>query len=109
MRLRHLCRHVRRLQGGSGVTVASVNQDFKDGTTTTTNRGLDVAISGQGFFRMQDPNGSVYYTRNGQFSKDAKGFLTNARACTLPAIRQRGRRRPSSRAPIRYRSRSRPG
>ncbi|WP_035606379.1 flagellar hook protein FlgE [Edwardsiella tarda] len=68
---------------GLGVTVASVNQDFKDGTTTTTNRGLDVAISGQGFFRMQDPNGSVYYTRNGQFSKDAKGFLTNAQGMYL--------------------------
>ncbi|MGY0146683.1 flagellar hook protein FlgE [Edwardsiella tarda] len=67
---------------GLGVTVASVNQDFKDGTTTT-NRGLDVAISGQGFFRMQDPNGSVYYTRNGQFSKDAKGFLTNAQGMYL--------------------------
>lgn len=66
---------------GLGVTVASVNQDFKDGTTT--NRGLDVAISGQGFFRMQDPNGSVYYTRNGQFSKDAKGFLTNAQGMYL--------------------------
>ncbi|MGY0149778.1 flagellar hook protein FlgE [Edwardsiella tarda] len=68
---------------GLGVTVASVNQDFKDGTTTTTNRGLDVAISGQGFFRMQDPNGSIYYTRNGQFSKDAKGFLTNAQGMYL--------------------------
>lgn len=68
---------------GLGVTVASVNQDFTDGTTTTTNRGLDVAISGQGFFRMQDPNGSVYYSRNGQFTKDANGFLTNAQGMYL--------------------------
>lgn len=34
---------------GLGVKVASVQQDFTDGITTTTNRGLDVAISGNGF------------------------------------------------------------
>ncbi|WP_395755494.1 flagellar hook protein FlgE [Edwardsiella ictaluri] len=68
---------------GLGVKVASVDQDFKDGATTTTNRALDVAISGQGFFRMQAPNGSVNYSRNGQFTKDAKGFLTNAQGLYL--------------------------
>ncbi|MCE9872453.1 flagellar hook protein FlgE [Hafnia alvei] len=68
---------------GLGVKVASVQQDFTDGITTTTNRGLDVAISGNGFFRMQDANGGVYYSRNGQFTKNQDNFLTNAQGVFL--------------------------
>ena len=52
---------------GLGVKVAGITQDFTDGTTTNTGRGLDVAISQNGFFRMVDANGSVFYSRNGQF------------------------------------------
>ena len=51
---------------GLGVKVASVQQDFTDGITTTTNRGLDVAISGNGFFRMQDANGGGLFSRDGE-------------------------------------------
>lgn len=68
---------------GLGVKVASVQQDFTDGITTTTNRGLDVAISGNGFFRMKDANGGVYYSRNGQFTKNQDNFLTNAQGVFL--------------------------
>lgn len=50
---------------GLGVKVAGITQDFNDGTTTSTGRGLDVALSGNGFFRLVDSNGSVYYSRNG--------------------------------------------
>ncbi len=52
---------------GLGVKVAGITQDFTDGTTTNTVRGLDVAISQNGFFRLVDSNGSVFYSRNGQF------------------------------------------
>lgn len=63
---------------GLGVKVAAVTQDFNDGTTTSTSRGLDVAISQSGFFRMADPNGAVYYSRNGQFTLDANRNIVNA-------------------------------
>ncbi len=63
---------------GLGVKVASVTQNFTDGTTTNTGRGLDVALSQNGFFRMQDSNGGVYYSRNGQFTLDAQRNLVNA-------------------------------
>lgn len=53
-----------------GVKVAGITQDFTDGTTTNTGRGLDVAISQNGFFRLVDSNGSVFYSRNGQFKLD---------------------------------------
>lgn len=62
---------------GLGVKVAGITQDFADGTTTNTGRGLDVAISHNGFFRMLDSNGSVYYSRNGQFSLDENRNLVN--------------------------------
>ncbi|HCH49983.1 MAG TPA: flagellar hook protein FlgE [Proteus sp.] len=62
---------------GLGVKVAGISQNFKDGSITTTNRPTDVAISGGGFFRIEDQNGGVFYSRNGEFGKDKNGFLTN--------------------------------
>ncbi|WP_342321107.1 flagellar hook protein FlgE [Kosakonia sp. BYX6] len=62
---------------GLGVKVAGITQDFTDGTTTSTGRGLDVALSGNGFFRLVDSNGSVYYSRNGQFKLDENRNLVN--------------------------------
>lgn len=65
-------------QVGLGVKVASVSQDFGDGTVESTERGLDVAISGTGFFRVTNENGSVYYSRNGEFSRDDEYNLVNS-------------------------------
>ncbi len=62
---------------GLGVKVAGITQDFADGTTTNTGRGLDVAISQNGFFRVVDSNGSVFYSRNGQFKLDENRNLVN--------------------------------
>ncbi len=62
---------------GLGVKVAGITQDFTDGTTTNTGRGLDVAISQNGFFRLVDSNGSVFYSRNGQFKLDENRNLVN--------------------------------
>lgn len=68
---------------GLGVKVAGITQDFSDGTTTNTGRGLDVAISQSGFFRMLDSNGSVFYSRNGQFSLDENRNLVNMQGLQL--------------------------
>ncbi|WP_421505201.1 flagellar hook protein FlgE [Erwinia rhapontici] len=68
---------------GLGTKVAAVVQDFNDGTTTTTSRGLDVAISQQGFFRMADTTGAVYYSRNGQFTLDADRNIVNMQGLQL--------------------------
>lgn len=68
---------------GLGTKVAAVVQDFNDGTTTTTSRGLDVAISQQGFFRMEDTNGAVFYSRNGQFTLDANRNIVNMQGLQL--------------------------
>lgn len=68
---------------GLGVKVAAVTQDFNDGTTTTTSRKLDVAISQAGFFRLADTNGTVYYSRNGQFTLDADRNIVNSNGLKL--------------------------
>lgn len=65
------------LQVGTGSKVAAVVQQFTQGNITNTNNPMDTAISGQGFFRMIDPNGSVLYSRNGQFQLDKSGFIVN--------------------------------
>lgn len=68
---------------GLGTKVAAVVQDFNDGTTTTTSRGLDVAISQQGFFRLSDASGAVYYSRNGQFTLDSNRNIVNMQGLQL--------------------------
>ncbi|HEY0209299.1 flagellar hook protein FlgE [Acerihabitans sp.] len=65
-------------QVGLGVKVASVSQNFKDGTVNTTDNDLNVAISNNGFFRLTDASGSVYYSRNGDFSLDPNRNLVNS-------------------------------
>ena len=64
-------------QVGIGTSLSSVYQQFTQGNITTTNNPLDMAINGQGFFRLSN-NGAVTYTRNGQFQLDKDGFIINA-------------------------------
>ncbi len=65
---------------GSGVQVSSVSQQFDQGNLKFTDATLDLAVSGQGFFVMnQDLTGSdITYTRAGQFRIDNAGYLTNS-------------------------------
>ena len=64
-------------QIGTGVRLAAVVQQFTQGNVTNTNNPMDTAISGQGFFRMVDQGGSVFYSRSGQFQVDKNGFIVN--------------------------------
>ena len=62
---------------GSGVKVASVKQEFAQGNINFTNNNLDMAISGEGFFRLND-NGVTKYTRAGAFGVDQNGYVVNS-------------------------------
>ncbi|VVE70609.1 flagellar hook protein FlgE [Pandoraea captiosa] len=62
---------------GIGTRVAAVAQQFTQGDITVTNRQLDLAISGNGFFRVSN-NGTIAYSRNGQFSLDKNGYIVNS-------------------------------
>jgi len=67
---------------GSGVRVSNVAQQFSQGNNTQTGRGLDLAVSGEGFFTM-DLNGQRTYTRAGNFQTDAQGFVVNPQGARL--------------------------
>lgn len=62
---------------GSGVRLASVTQQFTQGNIDFTDNNLDLAISGEGFFVLND-NGTQLYTRAGNFSVDRDGYVVNA-------------------------------
>jgi flagellar hook protein FlgE len=62
---------------GNGVAMSSVSQQFSQGGVDFTDRGLDLAISGEGFFTMRD-RGVVSYSRAGAFGVDRDGFVVNA-------------------------------
>jgi flagellar hook protein FlgE len=65
-------------QVGEGVRLATTAQQFTQGNITTSGSNLDLAISGDGFFTLQDPSNGIVYTRNGQFSEDKNGNVVTA-------------------------------
>jgi flagellar hook protein FlgE len=69
-------------QVGIGTTVGAVRQLFNQGNITSTYNSLDVAINGGGFFRLSD-QGTVAYSRNGQFDVDKDGFIVSAQGFRL--------------------------
>ena len=48
------------------------------GTLSQTGNDLDVAIRGEGFFKIQLPDGTFAYTRDGSFQMDAQGRIVTA-------------------------------
>lgn len=67
---------------GIGVMVSSVAQQFTQGNITTTSNPLDIAINGDGFYRLST-NGVISYTRNGQFSLDNASYLVSPSGARL--------------------------
>jgi flagellar hook protein FlgE len=66
---------------GIGVEVATVSQQFTQGSVNLTGSAQDIAINGAGFFRVTLPDGSAAYTRAGEFKLDTSGnIVTNAGA-----------------------------
>jgi flagellar basal-body rod protein FlgG len=62
----------------AGVGVHAVGQARIDqqGALTKTSNPLNLALSGPGYFQIQDANGTVQVTRNGDFRMDNQGFLS---------------------------------
>lgn len=67
---------------GAGVRVASIDQQFGQGNITFTDNNLDLAISGTGFFRLND-NGAIVYSRAGAFGVDRSGYVVNSQGQRL--------------------------
>jgi flagellar hook protein FlgE len=61
-------------QAGSGVLVTDIAQQFDQGNISFTDNALDLAISGGGFFVLND-GGATTYTRSGYFGLDSDGYI----------------------------------
>jgi flagellar hook protein FlgE len=55
---------------GQGVRVQGITQQFTQGTIETTDKTLDLAITGEGYFTVKAEDGTISYTRNGAFAVD---------------------------------------
>jgi flagellar basal body rod protein FlgG len=72
---------------GGGVKMFDVTTNFEEGHFAATNRELDVAINGPGFFHVQGEDGKPYLSRAGNFTLDAKGRLVTSEG-QLPVLDQ---------------------
>ncbi|MBF0155087.1 MAG: flagellar hook-basal body complex protein, partial [Magnetococcales bacterium] len=69
------------IQIGHGVMLSSVAHDFAQGSpiqASTDPKDVTVMISGQGFFKIQLPDGQTGYTRDGTFHLDKTGQIVTA-------------------------------
>ena len=62
-------------QIGLGVKIGGITRNFNSGDFVSTGRDMDLMISGNGFFVVQDGEGKLYYTRDGVFSTDSEGNI----------------------------------
>jgi flagellar hook protein FlgE len=69
-------------QIGIGTSISAVQQQFTQGNITATNNPLDIAINGNGFFKVTR-DGVVTYTRNGQYHTDKAGYIVNDQGAKL--------------------------
>jgi len=77
------------VQVGRGVRLTAVQRMHAQGPLETTNRPLDVAIEGEGFFQVQTgQNGQLAYTRDGGLEISDQGVLTTSQGYVVqPTVR----------------------
>jgi flagellar hook protein FlgE len=75
-------------QIGEGVSIYAVLGDFSQGAFESTNSGTDIAIDGNGFFGVRQPNSkSLYYTRAGDFYFNKDRELVNPEGYNVQGLR----------------------
>ncbi len=72
---------------GTGVRVMATEKIATQGNTITTENALDLSIAGEGYFQIAQPDGTIAYTRDGNFNLDNAGQLVTSQGQLLqPAI-----------------------
>ncbi|EDZ62756.1 Flagellar basal-body rod protein flgG [Sulfurimonas gotlandica GD1] len=66
------------IEVGLGVRPTAINKIFSEGSLKQTDNQLDVAITGRGFFKLELPDGTEVYSRNGAFKVDDNGSMVNS-------------------------------
>ncbi len=70
-------------QKGVGVQCSAITKDFSASSTTSTGRTTDLALTGNGWFSVQNADGQMLLTRDGSFSLDENGYLCTANGCKV--------------------------
>ena len=65
------------VQIGTGVQIGGIMTNFAQGSLSSTGKGTDLAVSGNGYFAVQNSAGVNYATRDGSFHFDTSGNLVN--------------------------------
>jgi flagellar basal-body rod protein FlgG len=63
---------------GGGVKTVGTPRSMTQGTLSMTGNDLDLAVTGEGFFKIQMPDGTFQYTRDGTFQMDNQGRVVTA-------------------------------
>jgi flagellar basal-body rod protein FlgG len=71
------------IEVGLGSRPTSVNKIFSEGSLKQTDNQLDIAITGKGFFKLELPDGTEVYSKNGAFKLDQDGTIVNSDGYTL--------------------------
>jgi flagellar basal-body rod protein FlgG len=71
------------IQLGHGAMLTAMVKDFSTGSLQQTNSPYDLAIQGDGFFRVLLTDGTFGYTRDGSFTVDQNGNLVNSQGNTV--------------------------
>jgi flagellar basal-body rod protein FlgG len=66
------------IQIGNGVRVSGTTRLFSTGTLENTGNPLDIAIEGDGFFQITNPNGGFRYSRDGSFRINSNSQLVTS-------------------------------
>ncbi|MHB1530756.1 flagellar basal-body rod protein FlgG [Acidithiobacillus sp.] len=71
------------LQLGTGVRPVATERLMTQGNLTQTGNSLDVAVNGQGFFQIMQPNGTIAYSRDGTFQLNNQGQVVTSNGYLL--------------------------
>jgi flagellar basal-body rod protein FlgG len=71
------------MQFGLGVSLGSIYRLHEQGTIKMTENPLDLAITGEGYFQIDLPNGDTAYTRSGVFQLNQDGEIVTAQGYTI--------------------------
>jgi len=66
------------IEVGLGSRPTAITKQFSQGNFKETGNDLDMAITGNGFFQVELPDGTTAYTRNGAFKVDGNGTIVNS-------------------------------